>query len=103
MQGRSQEGGGGGGEEVAQTVNNNITTCQSGAALKIAARPRLNLKKNYHWKRPMYGGFILLPHPFLVEYNSASIWMSNFDYQLIVTITKYERMTVTNFYGFLFS
>ena len=48
----------------------------------------------------MYGGSVVLPHPLLVEYNSASIWASNFDYQLIVTITKFEKMTVTKFLDF---
>ena len=36
--------------------------------LKITARHDLALKldfKKLHWKRPMYGGFVLLDHPLL--------------------------------------
>ena len=48
-----------------------IKADQSETFLKITARQDLALKldlKNYHWKRPMYGGFVLLDHPLL---NSA--------------------------------
>ena len=48
-----------------------VTTDQSGVVLKIAAQYdrvlKLELKKNYHWKRAMYGGWILSNHPFLSQ------------------------------------
>ena len=47
-----------------------IKADQSEAFFKITARHdltlKLHLKKNYHWKRAMYGEFVLLDHPLLL-------------------------------------